>query len=391
MPPTLPPRSPAPSARPASFPASFSPSAPPPGAAPNPYQAPPAAVPPSEYGPIRDIYDPQFAAGQLGVPIAPDAGDRELAPGRFLGLESRGARRRRTILSGVVTAFVVVLVVGLISFAVWQTQQGDDDPENTVLAGGGTPPVTNVAGDQSDEEDEAAVAGDVAAGAPGETPRPTPTIEDEAAADDDATGDEDPTDEPASAGEDDGAADEEDDDGPPPTPTPNPGGRSLINLVPAEDEVPDGMILTDEGRLDEEDVAATFGDFTGALSNLEDWGWRGNLYRQFERSPDLAGSPDEVNFLVVSVHRFDSEESADEAMSAFSNEVIELQGLEPIELPELGDEAIGLAGNPDQANLVVVYIRTGPYLIRIGGASPQGDPTDTVVELAEVILVNEPD
>jgi hypothetical protein len=350
---------------------------------PNPYQAPPAAVPPSEYGPIRDIYDPSFAAGQMGVPVTPDAGDREPAPGRFIGLESRGARRRRTILSGGVTAFVVVLVVGLIAFAVWQTQQGDDDPDDAVLADG-TPPLTDVAGDQADDEDDVTVAGDVAAGAPGTTARPTATVEDVAA--------DEPTDEPeAAADEPTGEPADDEDDGPSPTPTPNPGGRSLLNLVPAEGEVPDGMLLTNEVRLDEEEVAATFGDPDEAAVQLEAWGWRGHLQREFARSIDAPAGANATTFIVVSVHRFDSPESTDEALSYFTEAVIAGQGLETFEVEELGDEVIALRGTLDGATVVNVYVRTGPYLVRVVGGSADGDPTEAVVELAEVILINEPD
>jgi hypothetical protein len=322
-------------------------------------------VPPSEYGPIRDIYDPSFGAGQLGGPVPQEAG--EDAPGRFVGLQSRGARRRRTILSGIATALAVVLVVGLIAFAVWQTQQGDDDPDD--LGGGGTPP-TAAGGNQTGEDDDlAAIDGDVAANAPGTTAQRTPTAEGQTAGA--------------------GVAAE-----PTPAPTPYTGqlaGRSLINLVPAEDEVPDGLLLTDETSFDEREVAATFRDPEAATAALETWGWRGHLQRVFQPPEGEATQPTDVNFLVVSVHRFDSEESAAEALTAFSEEVMALQGLEPIEIPNLGDEAIGLSGNPDEATLVVVYVQTGPYLVRIGGSSPHGDPTDVVVELARVILVNEPD
>jgi hypothetical protein len=399
MPPTLPPRTPVPgAARPASFPSSFTPSTPPPGTTPNPFLSPPPAVPPSEYGPIRDIYDPSFGAGQLGGPLPPEAA--ETSPGRFIGLESRGARRRRTLLSGIATGLAVVLVVGLIAFAVWQTQQGDDDPDD--LAGGGTPPAA-AGGNQTDEdEDLAAIDGDVAAGAPGTTAQRTPTAEaDGANADDDDASDAGAADDaevavPGDRARDDGAAADEDDEAAEPTPTPTPttgetAGRSLVNLVPAEDEVPEGLVLTDETRFDEREVAATFSDPAAAMASLEAWGWRGHIQRVFQPPEGATTQPTDVNFLVVSVHRFESEEAADEALTAFSDEVVALQGLQPIEIPKLGDEAIGLSGNPDEATLVVVYIRTGPYLVRIGGSSPQGDPTDVVIELARVILVNEVD
>jgi hypothetical protein len=396
---------PTPPARPSAFPSSFTALPPSSAAPPNPY-GPPPAVPTSEYGPVRDIYDPAFEGAQFGGALAQENVSRELPTGRLTGLETRSSRRRRTIVSGVATALAVVLVVGLIAYAVWQTQQGDDGG-GAARGGVASPPAggapTADGGQTAGTDDGSGVAeGDVAANPPGAAVQ-TPTPEGEAAADDgepaaaedDEGGLPGATDDPGASG--DGEASEEEDagsgasDGPTPTPTPNPGGRSLINLVPSEDEVPDGLILTDETELDEEDVAATFSDPEEALAKLEEWGWRRHLQRVFGPAEEGEAGPDGVNFIVVSVHRFDSEDAANEALTYFSDAVIALQGLQPVEVEQLGDESIALTGNPDAANLVVLYVRTGPYLVRIGASSPGGDPTGVVVDLAETILVNEPD
>jgi hypothetical protein len=384
--------------RPPAFPSSFTALPPSSGAAPNPY-GPPSAVPTSEYGPVRNIYDPAFEGAQFGGALAQENVSRELPTGRLTGLESRSSRRRRTIVSGVATALAVVVVVGLIAYAVWQTQQGDDGGE-AARGGVASPPAgaapTADDGQTAGTDDEpGATEGDVAANPPGATSQ-TPTPQGAASAEDGET---------AAAADDEGGlpgasgngdASEEDagsgpDDGPTPTPTPNPGGRSLVNLVPSEDEVPSGFVMTDESKLDEEGVAATFSDPEEALAKLEGWGWRGHLRRDFGPAEEGGAGPNGVNFIVVSVHRFDSEDAANEALTYFSDSVIALQGLQPVEVEQLGDESIALAGNPDAANLVVLYIRTGPYLVRIGASSPEGDPTAVVVELAQTILVNDPD
>jgi hypothetical protein len=377
------------------YPPASSPSA---GSYANPYASAPGAVPTSEYGPVRDIYDPSFAASVFGGALSQEA-DRDAGVARFPGLESRTSRRRRTILSGVATALAVVLVVGLIAFAVWQTQKGDDGRE---VAGGGagTPPAAGASA--GDDDPPASTAGDVAAGAPGTTSQPTATAgaagtdetvaptegagdgaAEEAGGDEDAGDDETglPTEEEA-AGDEAGAGT---------APTPNPGGRSLANLVPAEDEVPEGFILTEEAKFDEAEVAANFGDPDAALAQLEFWGWRGHLQRVFALSPDAVAATGVPTYLVVSVHRFDSSSAAHEALTYFADAVIAAQALEPIEVETLGDESIALIGTQDEANVVNLYIRTGPYLVRVVGGSPDGDPTEVVVELARVVLVNEPD
>ena len=161
----------------------------------------------------------------------------------------------------------------------------------------------------------------------------------------------------------------------------------IADLLPTVEDVPPGFVVTDEGERAEDVVAASFGEAEAAdaAARLAEWGWRQNLYRTFE---DVNADPatDATNYLEISLHRFRDAAAAGEALPYFAAAVIG-QGLTELGVDPVGDQALALAGNPTGgANLVVVYVQDGPVLIRIGGSSPAGDPTDDVVALARQIV-----
>lgn len=49
-------------------------------------------------------------------------------------------------------------------------------------------------------------------------------------------------------------------------------------------------------------------------------------------------------------------------------------------------KSLALKGSVNGFKLVVIYVRTGRFLIRIDGSSPLGDPTKAVIAVAENLL-----
>jgi hypothetical protein len=161
----------------------------------------------------------------------------------------------------------------------------------------------------------------------------------------------------------------------------------LLDLLPAQDQVPAGLILVDEAERSKEEVIAALGGTEEAAQLLDDWGWSGNAFRDFiadEDAPPASGT----TFLNVSVHRFADAESAANALIVFSDKVIVDQGLEEVEPPAIGESARLLQGAPDGVPLSILYAQQGPIMYRIGGSteSPDGDPTADVLTVAGEII-----
>jgi hypothetical protein len=163
--------------------------------------------------------------------------------------------------------------------------------------------------------------------------------------------------------------------------------RPLLDLLPTQAQVPEGMTLTNEAERSKAEVIEQLGGTDEAAQHLDDWGWSGNAYRDFVADPDAA-TPASLSFLNVSVHRFADAESAANALVFFSDQVITGQGLEEVEAPAVGDSARLLTGAPNGSALTVLYVQQGPILYRIGGsaATADGDPTSGVLAVAQEIV-----
>ena len=133
-------------------------------------------------------------------------------------------------------------------------------------------------------------------------------------------------------------------------------------------------------------MADSFSNPEDALSKLEGWKWRENAYRTFEipaASNPLASETTVVN---ISIHRFGEEQGAKDALNYFAEDVIATQGLEEFRIDRIGEQTRALRGDAEGSNLVVLYVRNGNYLIRIGGYSLEGDPTEDLIALAQSII-----
>ena len=161
----------------------------------------------------------------------------------------------------------------------------------------------------------------------------------------------------------------------------------LADLLPTEEQVPEGLVAVAEpADRSLEEVANQLGGTEEAATLLNDWGWEGNTFQDFSSPDELA--PGATTFINVSIHRFADPDSAENALVYFSNLVIDGQGLEEFQIDPVGDSVRALRGAPDGVALVVLYVRDGAIMYRIGASSntAEGDPTADVVALAQTIV-----
>ena len=179
------------------------------------------------------------------------------------------------------------------------------------------------------------------------------------------------------------------------TPTPTEPDRDisaqtlpLLDFLPAQEQVPAGLVLADEAERSKQDVAAALGGTDEATQLLDDWGWSGNAFRDFVLPQDAEPGPSGTTFLNVSVHRFADAESAANALIFFSDQVVISQGLEDVEAPAIGETARLLLGAPDGVPLTILYVQDGPIMYRMGGSSANenSDPTADVLAVAQAII-----
>jgi hypothetical protein len=335
-----------------------------------PWTPSPTAEQPAAPPRTADIYSgPQSQGGQwYGQPgtYAPDPDYRQTGP--MTPIKPRNERGNK-LLRYLLAALLLIGVIGGGAYAITRILDDDDSPENPPVAAvtDGTMTPTLAPTQATDGGASGPTPTTAAETAPTEAPPPAAATEapseegvDPAAADAESTA-------PAGDGEDISAS------------------ESAEAFLPEPAVLTGDWVVTDEGERTKAEVAEAVGPDGDEL--LTGWRWRENFYRDLNRN-DAADAPDDASFINVSVHRFANAEGAAEALTALSNIVVEVQGLQEVETPAIGELARGLAGPGDGVNLYVLYVQDGKYLIRLGGSSATGDPAPTVNALAEEIVAS---
>jgi hypothetical protein len=168
-----------------------------------------------------------------------------------------------------------------------------------------------------------------------------------------------------------------------------PSESELKGMLPDAASLPvAGLDVVEDSGLSESAVAEALGGSRTAEQNLKTWGWSGNATRSFSAADPTALDPGATSNVVVSVHGFNSPESAQAALTFFSDVLVNSNGYEEIEAPALGDKARLLRiPNEDGTMNVALYVTKGNVLYRIGGsATVGGDPTDVVLQVADAIF-----
>jgi hypothetical protein len=267
----------------------------------------------------------------------------------------RGERRGR-FLGPILAALLLVLVVGGAAFAI-DRARGDDDEggadatrtAQTLAAADATPESTATTAATSTP-----TTADNAGAAPSDT-QPTNTAK--------------PTEETA--------AEEPSATSQPPTPTPeaqSSGTLRAADYLPTLGDLPEGFRETGEGRLRKAEVAVQLGSEEEGMELLDEWTWRENASLEFSNSGAAA---DETFFLSVGVHRFGRSAGASDGLNGLAEvlDSIADPNYEEVDIDEIGDEARAFAAETADANLYVLYVRSGNIVYRIGGSSLSGGAT----------------
>lgn len=301
-----------------------------------------------------------------GGPTVPPGGSGGYGDGDHpasLAEVSPSGRRPRAVVGGVLALVLVLAVAGL---AIWAFSRGGNNGDGAKAAAAAT--ATRGA-------ELAAVASAKAimtADAPTKTPIPSPTPPPTAT----PTVTPIPTVLPTI----------------PVTPTPKPTAvpthsipANLSDALPTAQDVPAGLVQSADGTRTLDQAASSFSDAADAATKLQAWGWQGNAYREFAAAGGATADVNGLTYLTVSIHRFGSPEAATEALAYFVNDVTGSSGFQTKPVQKIGDQTTLLVSQTQGTN-VVLYIRRGPLLYRIGGFSPQGDPTGATIAIAKKVV-----
>lgn len=316
--------------------------------------------------------------------VAPPRSDYDYSP---LDLAPPGQRRRRQLVAAGLGGLVVLLLVAAAVFA--YLVLNEDDPEST---DGIAAAQTEVAVSEATLAAEQTIVAEAVGG--------TVTPEDQAQ---DGEGDADATNAPA--GEEGGEAEGTttvDEGGADAAANPTeasitdavgdaiggsgPSEEELQALLPAQDIMPQGLTAGEDVTRTQTEVAAAIGGNREAETNLQEWGWTGNVERNFTAADPAALAPDATTDITVSLHGFSDDAAAAEALVFFSDVLVGL-GYEEVEVGDIGaTNRMLVQPQEDGGTTVALYVQQGPVLYRIGGYSPGGDPTTNVVNVAQSML-----
>lgn len=171
------------------------------------------------------------------------------------------------------------------------------------------------------------------------------------------------------------------------------GGKDDISpaleaLLPDADEMPVPLEVVEEGSRTEEEIALTFEDPSEAADNLNEWGWRDHAYRNYAAPDGEVSGQNGVSRAEVSLHEFESDSSASEALRYFALTRAEALDIEPAIAPLVGDGARVIKGElpSGEGNETTVYVRLDNLLARITLVSPNGDPSNSAMEVAQLVV-----
>ena len=161
----------------------------------------------------------------------------------------------------------------------------------------------------------------------------------------------------------------------------------IASLLPDEEDVPDGLVIFQDGERALEDVTSGFSDPEATAAQFEEWGWQGNVVRAFTVEEGTAADPDGVDGIYVSIHEFGSPEAAAEALEFSAEQHLEQDPvLAEQDAPGLGGTSRALFGEQPYGNEITLYVQQDNVLIRLSANSPEGDPEEVARNLVENVL-----
>jgi hypothetical protein len=280
----------------------------------------------------------------------------------------RGERRAR-FLGPILAALLLVLVVGGAAFAVDKARDGDDNRDAAdatatarTLALASSPVATATTPAEKTEVAETPTTEEQEPPPPTATAEPTQAQAAGAAAAEEAS----PTPRAAST-----------------EPTRSTSLRAP-DFLPDLNDLPDGFEQTADDKYSKAEMIEQLGDNGADL--VEEWEWRENAYRWFAIPETAEPDPESTSAVTVSVHRFRARAGATDAIDGLAEIVLAAGGYEEVDVEKIGDEARALLSETAEGNTYVLYVRTANFVIRFGGFSVAGDPSETVIDLAKNLV-----
>ncbi|MEZ4523740.1 MAG: hypothetical protein R3A46_19210 [Thermomicrobiales bacterium] len=167
--------------------------------------------------------------------------------------------------------------------------------------------------------------------------------------------------------------------------------------MPALEEFPAGLVITDEGEVDISTVAADFDDTGARADQLQAWGFRAAVFREMSLPDDqVVDSQSQLIGVITQAVLLGSADSAQQEMNSYIDDLVLVDpDLAATETPidPLGDASRAALSNPtvdgETYNFSILGLTAGPFSIHIisaGGA--QYDPLPDAITAARATLRN---
>jgi hypothetical protein len=321
--------------------------------------------------------------------IAPARTEYDYSP---LDLAPPGQRRRRQLVAAAVGGLSVLLIGTIVFFSYLLLRDEEAPSENDDLLAAQTEVAQREATLSAEQTVIAQAAADQTAAAqelnPDATEAPAGNVTEEAAAETPAAGEETPAaGETPDSAETPAAGEEGAENAPDLSGNGALSAEQLTETLPSGDQVPEQLTESADVSRTQEEVVEALGGGRPAESNLTDWGWTGNVERQFSVADPATADSATTTYLAVSVHGFANPEAAAESLPFFSDILVNTAGYTEGESPDLGDAARLLTMTTEEGETnATLYIQDGSVLYRILGFSTAGDPSQDVIDVATAML-----
>ncbi|MGB3327426.1 MAG: hypothetical protein WBA46_00645 [Thermomicrobiales bacterium] len=157
--------------------------------------------------------------------------------------------------------------------------------------------------------------------------------------------------------------------------TPVSGNASLMTLLPAQAEIPDGLVEDGRRARSLAEVTQGFAQPAAAIRNFQTWGWIGNVICSFSLPKGTKPRSGMLNGVYVSIHEFTNADGARQGLDyALEGQKVG-QPLHEAEVGSFGDYTRGLYGLLGYGYETTILTQQGSLFIRVSAAMLDGDPT----------------
>lgn len=160
----------------------------------------------------------------------------------------------------------------------------------------------------------------------------------------------------------------------------------LETLLPSAETIPDGLVLLNQRSRSLEELAENYPDPTETVSLFTSLGWSGNVVCSYGPPDGTSVDSNRVNGIYVSIHSFDSPESAKVALDHSLDGQMEGSPLSEVAAPVLGEYSRALYGRYDYGNEITLLVQRGTEFFRLSVSSLDIDPMDQAADIMTSML-----